>query len=1837
MNEQIAEIAQRWEKLSAKAQGTAWASSRIRDLAKQVGFDWYESRGDERLKEFLEYDGKRIFQLYSLGKTKITRLCDILEILLENDLEAEVEQAISPIAKARVMVERWNVPVDFPCSLIALPTRVRHYCEENQIATLDALLGEWERLGSSGFIGKKHLGRKSVDILETFIGSLIISDLRLASRFLPLQPDGFGVDFSISLSHVLLELSPAELEMLKLRIQDGMTLEESAETYELTRERVRQLQAMFLAKISMRLDYFRSLREDILRAWVESDDWFALVKWNGDPDHGLLLQAGLESIFHDSPQAVARDLSDEARMEELEDKLAACPDLWFGGTSLEGFLDGLNADEKEAFCEQLTTGKRFRVDHSTGRVHPSRTDLRCCIEALVAEEDDPIPLTWLVELVKKTGYHPRIEPGDVLRRRNSWRQRDGFPDQMILWPDANKILREPKTMIPPEYFDDIRLKSSNRWQLLESDPELAGPWHQLFKQVQSPRHVLSELLQNADDAGATRASAEIRDGAFYFEHNGEDFCKTHFASLCRFGYSNKRTLHTIGFRGIGFKSTFSLGECVELYSPSLSVKFHRNRFTEPSWEHNGNPPPEGTRIRVQFQDENRKTELEKNLREWLENPISLIFFRHLRQLSIRGTTIGWKTLGPGPVANSEWLGQIQYPNQKVLRIHSEAEAFPEEALEEIRQERLLSEEEQFEFPPSRVEIVLGASGRLYVVLPTGVQTALPFASNAPFIQDPARFQIKDPQTSPTNRWLLQRCGSLAARSMLEWLKADVAAHEAYALLPSDRRLDGTFSSTCADHCLDAFAQAIENQPLLLTMNHGLVGKDKAVIVPDELIGIWSEEELLNYLHLKAFRIFAPVVVRSHKSALQAWELLNQVTLESLLGRLNEAPPPAPATATKLLQLWKYLHTRITGYFQGWDPSAMHLIPVQGEQVLLPANRVVRIPKSLQLESENDWDFLRQHLKLLDSNIITYLEECKNPLENTPPSESLETIAYAEEVLKKLLLAQPSDAGRIINQVVVSLKAHWGPSLEQAVHLAEIAAQMNAQVSNAFPFYTRDGVKRFSDEELIADSDGMVADLFPPEWRNRYLLHQAYHRTQPGDQKKSSLNEWLTSEKSGLDTFVKLQRKQQRLISEASLNTFIEERHIKQLVQQKFKASMYLIEDWDFDSVHLQHWRSLAREDETVWKRVLVALLNQPETYWRRESWSGTISYAEVHETSQSGARKRLLSPVCPAWVKHFQDVPCLPDTKGFSRKPNELMLRTEQTEAFIDIEPFLAHALDTSSNQQVLLHLGVNGSPPNSERILQRLRSLSKSSSSSLEEVAKWYLRLDHLLPTVPTIERVRMTDAFQNENLIFTEASNWARSGAVFLECNENDAPGTDLIPQALRNLPLWRQIGVEPRPSEAWALNWLRSFETGKQLVEPNKKRVLAILARHPKRVWHECQHWLNLNGDWNPTSTLIYSLSGEEAEWKNNIYPHVRKVTADIRFLPLSITSTKPFDELRNLTEKVTFSPVIQQHVTINTEKRAWLRALGTNLRHARFESDSVTDQVRDLATDLEHTLWQSCTNLELMPYLDGSPIGTPIHGEVIWIDRVLFVKNSTTGRMAHVVPQEISRRFNRIDIGAAMNYSYERSVDEIDSYMRENFDLEMADSITSVSEISMNGDIPASGRVGNSTESGKTELQQIAPNPTRGDMPVGQFLGHSAESLKSAEAPTNLEPAKKPTQNLVEIFAASKDFQSLGPGFKHADGRRLEKNAGAIAPWELLGPEGTVIKRYWAKDHCIECAPLELPTELWHLLQIMPSAVSLLLRDIEDVPIEITANEILLRIASQDYQLVPTSYRLVNQKD
>ena len=469
----------------------------------------------------------------------------------------------------------------------------------------------------------------------------------------------------------------------------------------------------------------------------------------------------------------------------------------------------------------------------------------------------------------------------------------------------------------PAYFEEIRRRSSSRWDQLESDPELAAPWHQLFKQVQSPRHVLSELLQNADDAGATEISVRMDDGFFVFTHNGEDFTEEHFASLCRFGYSNKRALHTIGFRGIGFKSTFSLGDVVELHTPTLSAAFDRSRFTEPRWLAANLATGQQTTIRVAFTSDHVRREVEKNLHDWLKSPLSLLFFKHIRRMRIGEEEVHWGSLGPGPVRNSEWMALHDNPDESYLVARSEPEAFPAEALNEIRQERLLSVDHETEFPPCRVEIVAGVKGQLYVVLPTGVETPLPFACNAPFIQDPARLKIKDPETSPTNRWLLERVGRLAAAVMLEWLTpstgAVAARADAYSVFPDVDREDTSLEGSCGATVEEAFDAAIAGTAFLLTESGDLRPAGGAVLIPSAVLDVWPEAQAAAILDAAARPALSRQISAASQQKLIRWNVIEAITKTRLLEVLRTTHVPKPESWRHLLKLWAYLAPELTHY------------------------------------------------------------------------------------------------------------------------------------------------------------------------------------------------------------------------------------------------------------------------------------------------------------------------------------------------------------------------------------------------------------------------------------------------------------------------------------------------------------------------------------------------------------------------------------------------------------------------------------------------------------------------------------------------------------------------------------------------------------------------------------------------------------------------------------------------------------------------------------------------------------------------------------------------------------
>ena len=1398
----------------------------------------------------------------------------------------------------------------------------------------------------------------------------------------------------------------------------------------------------------------------------------------------------------------------------------------------------------------------------------------------------------------------------------------------------------------PDYYQAIQERASKRWDQLEADPELAGPWHQLFKQVQSPRHVLSELLQNADDASATEANVSIENGRFVFEHSGDDFIEAHFASICRFGYSNKRALHTIGFRGIGFKSTFSLGDRVELFTPSLAVAFERTRFTEPHWIDARYRTSGTTRVEVAISNPLLQREIEKNLDDWLKSPVSLLFFKKIRRLRIGDNEVHWLSLGPGPIAESEWMALDETADNPFLLVRSAEEAFPAEALDEIRKERMLGAEDSGDFPPCRVEIVLGAKGRLYVVLPTGVETALPFACNAPFIQDPARLKIKDPETSPTNRWLLNRAGVLAATAMMEWLEQTQTASQgradAYGLLPDVDREATTLEGSCGAIVELAFEDTINERLILLIEDGDLVGSKGAIAVPRPIFDIWPAEQAMALLDEKSRPALSRHVSTADRTKLVRWNLVEEFSKSDLLARLRTSHLPRPSTWRQLLNLWTYIAPEVTGW-QSHQPERLRIVPVQGKEVLYSASEVVRLGEKKLLQSDDDWEFLAEHLIVLNQNWTRFLAEQRRDKADGVGGADPTQAAFA--VLKKIGLDDTSDVNAVIERVAADFFGSSGIKLAECVQLAQIAAKIGATVGESFRYACADRKLRPIAQAILYDEDGALEDLLPETVRQTQLLHPDYVASFSSCSREDWLR-WVSSGRSGLQTFAPLTAKRTSIYGRQHVEAEAKKRGLAGTLYYQYVTSQFVFDDWDFPAEYWRHWEALSKSEPKIWAKVAGRVLEQRDTYWSR------VSSARLSQVATTGSTRSLTSePLLADWLLKLRSKPCLPDTRDAIHVPADLLRRTPATESLMDVEPFVHGLLDRETTRPLLDLLGVRSSPSGPGRLLDRLRALAKSEKAPAHEVEKWYRRLDQMLDGASTPDAQSIKDAFKAEKLILAQDGAWVTSGGVFLAGHEEDVPGAAVIRASVLDLSLWRRVGVAERPSADLALQWLATLPSGKALSPDDARRVRTLMARYPTRIWDECGHWVNLAGEWAETDALTYGLSMQSLFTYGHLHDWVKRKTADFRQLSVETLRNPPFESLKALSDLVEERFNQPPLFPGQADRRAWLTAFGTQLSRIELADPAETERVRAVAAAIAATSWVAAPKLEVIPYLDGTPAGTERLTDILWLNGKLFVSPMSKAKLAKRVPEEIGKSLSS-DIRAALAYAFERSPADIKDYLDENFTLGPEETtVAPVVEVP-----PAADPVGGDVVQEQAEdPQSAAPEGGEAAPTSDQVTSEDEEpgTPPETEAPPQepegglLEPENvtrprtppKPARpSVIARFALALGYKPDGEDrFYHSDGSWIGRANGARFPWERRTASGEVQRHYYPKEHCLEREPLQIEADVWGLLDQKPDAYSFILVNPEGEPVEMTGARLRALRDGGEITIHPATYRLVYDLD
>jgi hypothetical protein len=802
--------------------------------------------------------------------------------------------------------------------------------------------------------------------------------------------------------------------------------------------------------------------------------------------------------------------------------------------------------------------------------------------------------------------------------------------------------------VPPPYFEPIRKAAEERWHRLENDPDIAGPWRLLFKQVQSPRHVLSELMQNADDVGAANAVVNIEGGSFSFMHDGTDFTELNFQSICRFGYSNKREMHTIGFRGIGFKSVFSLGDRVYLLNPTLSVYFDAARFTLPVWTDAVPRRPGWTEIRIEITDKLRRQEFEANIREWTQSGVSLLFFRKIRSFRVGNLGVQWQVKGPGPALRTEWMTRAGVEGRSVLHARSELVAFPPECLEEIRKERQVFESDSIETPPASMKIVPGAKGRLFVILPTGVETSLPFACNAPFVQDPARLKIKELEISPTNRWLLERIGQLAADVLLSWVSNIALPAErrtnAYLLLvqPPVQSDDSAIQISDRVERLVAstMARSLAGKPFLIDSEGVLVAPGLVYAVDPEIQEIWSAQQILALMGTTRGALLHPSVPKAGRDILIAQGHVQAIDRSQVFQWLKEQPVPRPVSWGKLARLWAYLAPELMSPVQKIDAKALAIVPTAGEW-LVKAPGVVRPKPGVLLETD-EAELLAKHMKLVDEEWITYLDPDAEAVNNEFDPVVIKSRLIAIDVYKRLGSIPQLTKQGIAAKLAALVPADPHYTLEQCVTLVRMAVETDAELPEDFPYFARNG-KAQPARAMCFDPDGFLEEIMPEEWKNESLLHPRIVEFVDSASFRDWTN-WLGSSKSALVRFprpkellppvIKGREKIAAWLEEAGGDTTF----------PTHRSQEYRITDCGYDPVVLYHWNALPSQQMA---KIFNSILEIHSDHLEEKLEAFVESLVRIGKWLK-------VTSADASWLRYFRKVPCLIDSHGVAAKPSEL-------------------------------------------------------------------------------------------------------------------------------------------------------------------------------------------------------------------------------------------------------------------------------------------------------------------------------------------------------------------------------------------------------------------------------------------------------------------------------------------------------------------------------------------------------------------------------------------------------
>jgi hypothetical protein len=332
----------------------------------------------------------------------------------------------------------------------------------------------------------------------------------------------------------------------------------------------------------------------------------------------------------------------------------------------------------------------------------------------------------------------------------------------------------------PTDYDEIRAENISRYGWDTAVLELLG-------QLYSERaHFIFELIQNAEDAGATELTFELFGDRLEVRHDGRPFTAADVRGICGVSQGTKaEDLTQIGKFGIGFKSVYAYTNTPRIYSSD--EHFRIEKYVRPYSVDPLDKPAAETLFVFPFD----RTEVPATVAvEEISAALgsmdveTLLFLRSIQRVRIGGPQTAGAVLERTSTARAQSSRHIMLTSRLGAGRRDQEWLIWHRQLDAVGQ------------PGHRVEIAFMAhtgidarrlarreSSPLVVFFPTQKETFLGFLIQGPYRTTPARDNV--PESDPWNQALVRETASLLAEVLADLRDSGLLTVDILQALPVD--------------------------------------------------------------------------------------------------------------------------------------------------------------------------------------------------------------------------------------------------------------------------------------------------------------------------------------------------------------------------------------------------------------------------------------------------------------------------------------------------------------------------------------------------------------------------------------------------------------------------------------------------------------------------------------------------------------------------------------------------------------------------------------------------------------------------------------------------------------------------------------------------------------------------------------------------------------------------------------------------------------------------------------------------------------------------------------------